>query len=251
MTPQEFSNEFDTLYNNVMSNLASSVDEYEKSIFLTKAQEELVKNHFNPLGNKYQQGVDNSPKRQVDLSNLIEIASTGSGGGITSTISKSIDLRAKSYLLPKDVFIILNEAVTITQGAVTQVTQVIPLHYQEYIRLMSKPYKQPLKNQTWKLLQDSSSGNLLSQLIPKSGSTIEDYTVRYVRKPKPIILTDLEANYDGVSIDGYKQPILTDGHASELNPIMHRQILDRAVELAKVSYMENTESVVQINTRNE
>lgn len=63
MSPQEFSSEFDILYNNVMSNLASSIDEYEKSVLLTKAQEELIKNYFNPLGNKYGQGMDNSPKR--------------------------------------------------------------------------------------------------------------------------------------------------------------------------------------------
>lgn len=251
MTPQEFSNEFDILYNNVMSNLASSIDEYEKSVLLTKAQEQLVKNHFNPLGNKFGQGMDNSPKRQIDLSNLIEIASTGSEGSIVPVTLKSIDLRAKSYKLPEDVFLVLNETVTIESNGVTQVTQVVPLHYQEYFRLMSKPFKQPLKHQTWKLLQDTTGSNLVSQLIPKSGASIQEYVVRYVRRPKPIILTDLEANYDGVTIDGYDKPILTGVHACELNPTIHREIVDRAVELAKVAYMENTESVVQINTRNE
>ena len=37
MTLEEFSNEFDILYNNSMSNAAPGVDEYEKSVFLTKA----------------------------------------------------------------------------------------------------------------------------------------------------------------------------------------------------------------------
>ena len=53
MTLQEFSNEFDDLYNNVMSNSAPGLDEYEKSVFLTKAQDEVIKNYFNPKGNKY------------------------------------------------------------------------------------------------------------------------------------------------------------------------------------------------------
>lgn len=43
MTTSEFSNEFDILYNNISSNAAPGVTEYEKSVFLTMAQEELVK----------------------------------------------------------------------------------------------------------------------------------------------------------------------------------------------------------------
>ena len=39
MTNQEVSNEFDILYNNVTSNQAPGLDEYEKSVFLTKAQD--------------------------------------------------------------------------------------------------------------------------------------------------------------------------------------------------------------------
>jgi len=37
MTVTEMSNEFDILYNNIMSNQAPGIDEYEKSVFLTKA----------------------------------------------------------------------------------------------------------------------------------------------------------------------------------------------------------------------
>jgi hypothetical protein len=37
MTTSEFSNQFDVLYNNITSNQAPGLDEYEKSVFLTKA----------------------------------------------------------------------------------------------------------------------------------------------------------------------------------------------------------------------
>lgn len=37
MTLAEMSNEFDVLFNNIMSNQAPGIDEYEKSLFLTKA----------------------------------------------------------------------------------------------------------------------------------------------------------------------------------------------------------------------
>ena len=42
MSTEEFEREFDILYNNIMSNAAPSIDAYEKSVFLTKAQEDLV-----------------------------------------------------------------------------------------------------------------------------------------------------------------------------------------------------------------
>ena len=46
MTSEEFSNQFDVLYNNITSNQAPGLNEYEKSVFLTKAQSEIVKNYF-------------------------------------------------------------------------------------------------------------------------------------------------------------------------------------------------------------
>lgn len=71
MNIPEFSTQFDILYNNIMSNNAPGLDEYEKSVCLTKAQMELVKNYFNPLGNKYKTGFEQSIKRLTDFSTLI------------------------------------------------------------------------------------------------------------------------------------------------------------------------------------
>ena len=46
MTTQEFSIEFDILFNNINSNQSQGINEYEKSVFLTHAQNELIKNSF-------------------------------------------------------------------------------------------------------------------------------------------------------------------------------------------------------------
>jgi len=37
----------------------------------------------------------------------------------------------------------------------------------------------------------------------------------------------------------------------ELNPIVHREILDRAIEIAKAAYIGDLNSTVQLNQRNE
>ena len=72
MTNEEFSNEFDVLYNSITSNQAPGLDEYEKSVFLTQAQEDIVRCYFDPKSNKLQEGFDGSQKRQYDFSSLIK-----------------------------------------------------------------------------------------------------------------------------------------------------------------------------------
>ena len=73
MTKEEFSNEFDVLYNNVTSNQAPGLDEYEKSVFLTKAQDEILKAYFSPRTNKLQEGFDDNERRQIDFSSITTV----------------------------------------------------------------------------------------------------------------------------------------------------------------------------------
>lgn len=70
MNNPEILNRFDVLYNNIMSNQAPGLDEYEKSVFWNKATLEVLKNHINPKGNKYAEGYDYSAKRQLDFGSL-------------------------------------------------------------------------------------------------------------------------------------------------------------------------------------
>ena len=103
----EMSNEFDVLFNNIMSNAAPSVNEYEKSVFLTKGQDEVLKNYFNPEGNKYKEGFDGSQKRQVDFSMLIRTLKTA-----TLNTAGAFDTRSKVVDFPTDAMFIINEIVS-------------------------------------------------------------------------------------------------------------------------------------------
>lgn len=239
MNHVEFSNSFDILYNNLMSNAAPGINEYEKSVLLTKAQDELIKNYFNPSGNKYKEGFDGSAKRQIDFSALIT-------SGVCDSLSGTplFDSRAKKYKLPEDILIVLNEFVETNNG----VKQVLPINFKEYTRLMSKPYKEPLKNHVWRLIVSGvQSGDSIIEIIPRTGDSITNYKIRYIRKPKPIILVDLKAEYgEGVSIEGF-----TDISECELNDSIHEEILQRAVELAKVVYTGDANGLLQIGQRSE
>lgn len=244
MTTQEFSNEFDVLYNNIMSNQAPGLDEYEKSVFLTKAQLEILKNYFNPKGNKYGQGFDENAKRQIDFSTLITATKPSL---YTAPISYvKFDDRSELYKMPSDILIMLNETGINTVDAINRLISIIPMNYEEYARLMSKPYKQPLKNQGWRLFQSTGGVDFISEVVIRYNSTLTDYKIRYVRRPKPIILANLTDEYSNVSIDG--ETAITE---CELDPIIHPEILQRAVELAKSAYTGDLKSSVELGQRSE
>lgn len=72
MTTSEFSNFFDTLLNSysTQANFGESaskqdivLDEYEKSGFLTQAQDIIVKSYFDKTLNQQAQGFDDSTRR--------------------------------------------------------------------------------------------------------------------------------------------------------------------------------------------
>ena len=68
MTLEEFSLEFDILYNNITSNQAPGLSELEKSIFLTLAQEAIVKQYYK--GN-LEQSFENTEEVTEYLNTLV------------------------------------------------------------------------------------------------------------------------------------------------------------------------------------
>ncbi len=278
MTLDEFSEGFDVRYNNITSNQAPGLNEHEKSLFLTTAQDEKIKNHFtaNSKGNDLGQGFDDSAKRQADFSMLMKTAScdagtlVGDGDEITYsykymdgeeektktvkfTISR-LDQRSKLFTFPEDVFIPINETLTYTAGK--KYFQVLPLRYDEYTAKMSKPFKRPNKHQAWRLNNSGSiSANKYIKCVeiittPEYDDKDLTYTVRYLRRPKPIIVGDL----DGLTINGYTYEDVKD-IGCELDPILHEEILQRAVELAKIAWtatgQDNAQMVLQAGQRSE
>lgn len=233
MTNPELSNEFDVYYNNITSNQAPGLDEYEKSVLLTRGQDDVLKAYFDPRTNKPQQGYDGSEIRQIDFSMVTVVKD------YTSFTSAIFDPRPnnKSVVLEKDILMLINEQLIVTRDGKTEYLQVVPVMYDEYRRLMSKPYKRPLKFQAWRLL-NTSEGSNKSDLIIGPNDTLTKYSIRYVKRPRPIILSDLEGN---LSIDGQ-----TTAQECELDPILHREILQRAVELAKASYTGDLQSQVAL-----
>ena len=254
MTVSEFSDSFDTLLNSYASQATFGeqaakseivLDEYEKSVLLTQAQDMILKSYFDNRTNAQGEGFDDSAKRQVDFSSLIKVATLKE----IDNPDMVFDDRGILYEMPlrkypeeqdgniswvekegtTDVLFILNEKLITTVNNITKNYVVVPINYKEYDREMSKAYAQPLKKQAWRMFQNQEQGfDVQSEVIPRwnltDNETITGYKIRYVRRACPIILTDLP---DGLEIDGF-----TKTQECELNPILHPEILQKAVEIA-------------------
>jgi hypothetical protein len=158
---------------------------------------------------------------------------------------------SRSIALPSGIMAIVSEIAQVTRNGNETDLVVKPLRFDEYNRLMSRPYARPLERQAWRLISNDGTGR--ADIVVGPVDTLTKYTVSYIRKPKPIIIDNLE---EGMTLDGYtygKGENQTQG--CELDPILYEEILQRAIELAKVAWtatgVESAQMVVQTGQRSE
>lgn len=220
MTNQEFSNEFDILYNNIASNQAPGLDEYEKSVFLTTAQEGLVLELIsgnNPLGDSFEK-TEEVRRYLNDIVKTTEMTKY-EGSDIIKLTNKST-----LYNIPEDLWYTTYETVKL-QDANLKCTsyeniEVVPVTQDEFSRIIKNPFRKPSANRVLRLDVDGKV-----ELV--SDYNIQSYTVRYIKRLEPIILDDLP---NGLTIKGKSKET-----NCKLNPALHDAILARAVKLAKAS----------------
>lgn len=212
MTIQEFSDSFDTLINSYGGTFDSTLafDEYEKSVFLTKAQENIVIELYNSF--------ENTEEIRRYLSELIaedKLTAITTSNGMPLGISSS----STFFTLPEDVMFITMESVTADKGKCgkSQI-KVYPVKQDEYQVIKDNPFRGANEKRALRL--DLSDG--VVEIICKYD--VESYYVRYVKKPSPIILVDLP---DDLTID--KESKKTE---CKLHESLHQKILELAVRLA-------------------
>lgn len=214
MTTEEFSNEFDVLLNSY-SGISVELTEYEKSVLLTEAQEQIVRGLYT--GSFTGESFEKTEMLRRGLDSLIK---TDSPEPILEGL-KGVDKNSKFYKLKDDVWFITYESVELMEGAPctdNPVVKVIPMKQDEWHRSKDNPFRRPNKRKVVRL----DNGSNISELI--SEYPIQNYLIRYLSKPTPIILTPLE---EDIFIDGLQE--VTE---CKLNTVLHRTILERAVELA-------------------
>lgn len=225
MNVQEFSNTFDTLLqpyitkdvNGNQNNLA--FDEYEKSIFLTKAQEQIVLELYQEL--------EQSEEVRKYLSNLIKTDNYAPVGEQDETL---IDNNFKSYKvdISNDILFMIYEQCTLSDKnncINNKIVSVVPTIHDDLDKVLKNPFKSPNSRKVIRLDFDNKI-----ELISKYN--ISNYKVRYLKKPNPIILVALE---DNLSINNGDTKVSN----GETNPILHERIVQRAVQLAVQSKVKS------------
>ncbi len=248
MTVTEISNEFDISYNSIAGASAPGIDVYEKSVYLTKAQLEIVKNYYDAISNRKQKGFESTEKRRVDLRGLIKDYKTN----VSFTDLSAIHSNSRFFNIPSDTFLIINEKVKVLSGQclVNSIIEVNPVTHDEFNVEINNPFKNPDNSTIWRMdISNINSNKVVELITPLNSSGQLQYQLRYLKYPRPIILSDLSIDFplENLTIDGQFLP-----STSELNEEIHREILDRAVTLALRDFKpEGLESKVQLDVRNE
>lgn len=222
MTLAEFSDRFDVMLSSYSTrSIAGDIefDEYEKSLFLTKAQQELVISFYNGR-NPYGEAFEGVEEIRRYLSNLIVEASltpiSATEGDIPSGVSKA----SKFFTLPQSTWFITYEAVTTSNGKCSgeSTLRVYPVKQDEYQVIKDNPFRGANDRRALRL--DLAENRV--EIVCKY--TVSKYNIRYIKKIPPIILIDLP---DGLTIE-------KESKASEcvLHEALHQRILDMAVQLA-------------------
>ncbi len=226
MTTEEFSNEFDTLLNSHSRLESIELDEYEKSVFLTKAQEEIVigmYNGKNPFGDSFEK-TEEIRRYLSDLTKTYTTTEKSNGESYIGLSSTSV-----FFKLPPDLWYITYESVNLEDDRLECMSgeniSVIPITQDSYHRIKKSPFRGTNKRRALRLDLGGRDIEIISEYNVKS------YLVRYLSRPAPIILTDLPEN---LSINGESSK--TD---CVLNPVLHRAILEEAVNLAILSRSSN------------
>lgn len=219
MTLEEISNEFDVLLQPYMRQMPYgkvdpiAFDEYEKSVILTAAQEEVIKEIYS--GTNSTNSFEKTEEVRRYLSNLVVSYEPQRN----DTYNNRVSDKSSFYNIPEDVWFIVYESVDLKDDNLPckenkQLT-VYPVTHDEFHRIKNNPFRGSNKNRVLRL---DLSDNII-ELV--SDYNIEKYKIRYLKRPYPIILTE------GISINNK-----TSKQESDLSPALLRMILERAIRIA-------------------
>lgn len=246
MTLGEFSSEFDILYNNVLSGAAPGINNYEKSLFLTNAQEDLVKAYYSGNIQTLLPGFEQDEKKRRELGELVRSHTSTYDPALNASISdRKINEKSIFFKIPSDVWFIVHESGTTYDDPCTDKGRYIKIYpvKHDYVNTQVKnPFRKPLKDSSWRLDLEAYGASNIVEIVHFT-IPLRKYFIRYIHEPSPIILTDFESDPElsgmGLTIRGKNTTSNT-----ELTHVDY-DILKLAVESAIVRYRENSIQNIQ------
>jgi len=177
-----------------------SVDEYEKSLYLTKAQKEI-----------YYELLQNFEQTQIITHDLepfvVEYSETTSTPG-------TIIQNSYIFQLPDDIAKLIYESAILSDANPVldgRVTKVKPIRISETDYKLDSPFRKPDRDNTLRIISGEDKAELLAV------TTIGEYRVKYLKEVEPIILEDLP---DGLTIDEVSVATNTEFNDEILNKVI-------------------------------
>jgi hypothetical protein len=247
LTNQNFLDQFYLQYDKVATLQAPGYGPNEIQLMAQEAQELLILTSYNPLSNRLKEGFEETEKRIQDLGNLVRTR-------ILTPQALSVDNMANGrfFQLPNvqyttypttknnfDVywFTVYEQAITdqidyclpkINGAYQYKTLEIIEINHNEYVQLIEDPFNKPTQNKVWRMRSEGG----LQELITDGTYNITGYKVRYIRKPRPIIL-------DGT--------IALSAPCSELADHTHYELVRKTLEIATRNINDYTKLQVENN----
>ena len=212
MTPKEMRSEFNLYYNNIGSNQAPGLPDYEISVYITKAQNLVQEELYSALDS------NEASKRLLASSIVYETYPTTSRD---SRKSHGVDCK---FIELNDCRYIINEYVEFGDSAGAclkgRVGDVTPATHDTINSVVANPFK--FNNNHCVRLDVDGGVEILYKVRPES------YCVTYIKRLKPVFVsTGLK------SIDDTECPSnIDDLWDCELSPDIHRKVVELAAKLA-------------------
>lgn len=211
MTSAELSSEFDLLFENLTTGGNISLDEYEKSICLTKGQQKLAQ----------------ELARQGDSLALTKISQIATLNSISDSTKYET---AKTVIVPPttDASFLLGVNAKGTSNGQTIDVSTRVVNNEVIDRLLMSAYQYPPKRVVYVVVGDLTESGKSIEVFPPLNFTVTAVNIRHYVNPAPIITSSIS-------------PETIDGNSAVTEPTLpeayHRVILDYAVQYAVQTYI--------------
>lgn len=212
-TSDEWSVNFDILYNNISSDQAPGLTEYEKSVFLTQAQEAVILDLYKGTSGDAFETTEEVTRylSSLVISTEIRISEVATSEKFIYNILQYVTDRT----VISQVMFIIYQSGTILYNDKARDVLFVPTRQDSLFKDLNNPFKGPNKNRV--LVTSEGEGTVLYSKYP-----VDKYYIKYLKRPNPIVLENSELEISEVS-----------DFKVEIPESLHNQVLYKAVQLAK------------------
>ena len=204
------------------------VDEYEKSLYLTRAQKSI----YSSMCDEFElTGI---------LSNFVQpfIKDFVTAYPIVTSVKQSLISNTTSIVVPSDYYKVIFESAylksTLPKYSNKEV-KVIKTRIAEVPYKIDNPFRKPNDKEILRVVATNEDTNDLFEFILPESTELLMYSCKYLKQIKPIIL---EALPDGLTIENEVGP---------LNTVFIDEVTEKIIDLAVMSILQDKTALIQKN----